>query len=107
MSSSAEASKKASKGKKPASKYSKTVLLPQTSFDQRANSVIKEPATQKWWQENEIYEKINKKNDVGGKFILHDGPPYANGGLHIGHALNKILKDIINKYQLLQGKIFI
>ena len=84
-------------------KYSKTVLLPVTSFDQRANSLKKEPEIQKWWNDNSIYENLSQSNQ-GDKFILHDGPPYANGNLHIGHALNKILKDFINKYQVLKGK---
>eukprot|EP00428_Durinskia_dybowskii_P077639 CAMPEP_0170356710 /NCGR_PEP_ID=MMETSP0117_2-20130122/1318_1 /TAXON_ID=400756 /ORGANISM="Durinskia baltica, Strain CSIRO CS-38" /LENGTH=966 /DNA_ID=CAMNT_0010610827 /DNA_START=189 /DNA_END=3089 /DNA_ORIENTATION=- len=58
---------------------------------------------QAWWHENQIYEKLIK-NNVGETYTLHDGPPYANGDLHIGHALNKILKDFINKYQILQGR---
>ena len=96
---------KKQKGKKKEGegKYSKTVFLPVTAFDQRANSLKREPELQKWWDDNKIYEKLSE-NNVGGKFVLHDGPPYANGNLHIGHALNKILKDFINKYQLLKGK---
>lgn len=96
---------KKNKGKKKdiESKYSKTVLLPQTTFDQRANSVKREPELQKYWEDNDIYNKLSK-NNPGEVFTLHDGPPYANGDLHIGHALNKILKDIINKYQLLRGR---
>lgn len=103
--STAEASNaaKSKKGKKPQSKYSASVLLPKTTFDQRANSVKKEPEIQKFWNEKAIYEKLAEKN-TGEKFILHDGPPYANGDLHIGHALNKILKDFINKYQSLRGR---
>jgi isoleucyl-tRNA synthetase len=72
----------------------------------KANLVDKEPSILKFWQENRIYEKlqeINKKNNLG-KFILHDGPPYANGHIHIGHALNKILKDIIVKYHSMIGQ---
>jgi isoleucyl-tRNA synthetase len=92
------------KGKsKEDSKYSKTILLPLTTFDQRANSLNKEPEMQKWWNENKIYE-ILKESNTGEKFILHDGPPYANGNLHIGHALNKILKDFINRYQILKNR---
>jgi isoleucyl-tRNA synthetase len=83
--------------------YKDTVNLPQTKFDMRANAVKREPELQKFWAEQEIYEKLSQ-NNPGDLFILHDGPPYANGALHIGHALNKILKDIINKYQLLQGR---
>jgi isoleucyl-tRNA synthetase len=83
--------------------YKDTVNLPKTSFDMRANAVKREPEIQKFWEENKIYDRLSKENP-GELFILHDGPPYANGSLHIGHALNKILKDIINRYQLLQGR---
>ncbi|HEY9820884.1 MAG TPA: class I tRNA ligase family protein, partial [Candidatus Sericytochromatia bacterium] len=79
--------------------YKDTVNLPKTQFDMRANAVKREPELQKFWEENQIYEKLSQQNP-GEIFILHDGPPYANGSLHLGHALNKILKDIINKYQL-------
>jgi isoleucyl-tRNA synthetase len=94
---------KKKKGKDDANPYSKTVNLPVTSFDMRANSVVKEPQIQEFWSENRIYERLAIERD-GEPYILHDGPPYANGDLHIGHALNKILKDFINRYQLLQGK---
>nr|B8HMX3.1 RecName: Full=Isoleucine--tRNA ligase; AltName: Full=Isoleucyl-tRNA synthetase; Short=IleRS [Cyanothece sp. PCC 7425] len=83
--------------------YKETVNLPQTAFDMRANAVKREPELQKFWAENQIYENLSQENP-GDPFILHDGPPYANGDLHIGHALNKILKDIINKYWMLQGR---
>jgi len=83
--------------------YKDTVNLPQTKFDMRANAVKREPELQKFWKENRIYEKLSESNP-GEPFILHDGPPYANGALHIGHALNKTLKDTINKYQLLKGR---
>ncbi|MEO2190923.1 MAG: isoleucine--tRNA ligase, partial [bacterium] len=69
----------------------------------RANSVVKEPQIQEFWAKNGIYEHLAVERD-GEAYVLHDGPPYANGDLHIGHALNKILKDFINRYQLLQGK---
>ncbi len=69
----------------------------------RANAVKREPEIQKFWAENKIYDRLSQENP-GDLFILHDGPPYANGSLHLGHALNKILKDIINRYQLLQGR---
>jgi isoleucyl-tRNA synthetase len=69
----------------------------------RANAVKREPELQKFWAEQKIYETLSQSNP-GELFILHDGPPYANGALHIGHALNKILKDTINKYQLLKGR---
>ncbi|MEH2243891.1 isoleucine--tRNA ligase [Nostoc sp.] len=83
--------------------YKDTVNLPKTNFDMRANAIKREPEIQKFWEENKIFDRLSK-NNPGELFILHDGPPYANGSLHIGHALNKILKDIINRYQLLQGR---
>ncbi|MEA5571319.1 isoleucine--tRNA ligase [Calothrix sp. UHCC 0171] len=86
-----------------AKSYKDTVNLPQTKFDMRANAVKREPEIQQFWEDNKIYDRLSQENP-GDLFILHDGPPYANGSLHIGHALNKILKDIINRYQLLQGR---
>ncbi|MCY6493758.1 isoleucine--tRNA ligase [Leptolyngbya sp. GGD] len=83
--------------------YKNSVNLPQTKFDMRANAVKREPELQKFWAEQKIYEHLSQENP-GEVFILHDGPPYANGALHIGHAMNKILKDTINKYQLLKGR---
>ncbi|MFN6484530.1 MULTISPECIES: isoleucine--tRNA ligase [unclassified Nostoc] len=83
--------------------YKDTVNLPKTNFDMRANAIKREPEIQKFWEENKIYDRLFENNS-GELFILHDGPPYANGSLHIGHALNKILKDIINRYQMLQGR---
>lgn len=83
--------------------YKDTVNLPKTQFDMRANAIKREPELQKFWAEHQIYERLSQENP-GEIFVLHDGPPYANGSLHMGHALNKILKDIINKYQLLQGR---
>ncbi len=83
--------------------YKDTVNLPQTAFDMRANAVKREPELQQFWAETQIYEHLSQ-NNPGEIFVLHDGPPYANGALHMGHALNKILKDIINKYQLLRGR---
>jgi isoleucyl-tRNA synthetase len=85
-----------------AKSYKETVNLPQTDFNMRANAVQREPELQQFWAENQIYEQLSRNNPKE-PFILHDGPPYANGSLHMGHALNKILKDIINKYKLLQG----
>ena len=85
-----------------AKSYKDTVNLPQTNFNMRANAVKREPELQQFWAENHIYEQLSQNNPKE-PFILHDGPPYANGSLHMGHGLNKILKDIINKYKLLQG----
>ncbi|MBD2021046.1 class I tRNA ligase family protein, partial [Leptolyngbya sp. FACHB-36] len=83
--------------------YKDTVNLPKTDFDMRANSVKREPEIQQFWAEQQIYEHLSQDNP-GDVFVLHDGPPYANGQPHIGHAENKILKDIINKYQFLRGR---
>ena len=83
--------------------YKNTVNLPQTKFDMRANATKREPEIQAIWSDAKIYETLAETN-TGAPFTLHDGPPYANGSLHVGHALNKILKDIINKYQLLNGR---
>ena len=83
--------------------YKETILLPKTTFEMRAHAIKREPELQAFWQENQIYETLSQQNP-GEIFVLHDGPPYANGNLHMGHALNKVLKDIINKYQLLQGR---
>jgi isoleucyl-tRNA synthetase len=83
--------------------YKDTVYLPKTTFEMRANAVQREPELQAFWAQQQIYQHLSQ-NNPGEPFILHDGPPYANGDLHIGHAMNKILKDIINKYQLLRGR---
>jgi isoleucyl-tRNA synthetase len=69
--------------------YKDTVNLPKTSFDMRANAIKREPELQRFWAENHVYERLSQ-NNPGELFILHDGPPYANGVLHMGHALNKI-----------------
>jgi len=89
--------------KKEGGYYKDTVSLPKTDFNLRANSVKREPEIQKIWADLNVYEKLIKENE-GELFTLHDGPPYANGDLHTGHALNKILKDFINRYQMLQGR---
>jgi len=81
--------------------YGKTLNLPKTSFQMRANLPNKEPLILKQWDKDKIYKKSLEGKEK--QFILHDGPPYANGNIHIGHALNKILKDIILKYKRLQG----
>lgn len=86
-----------------AKSYKDTVNLPQTKFEMRANAVKREPELQQFWADEQIYDRLSE-NNPGDLFVLHDGPPYANGQLHIGHALNKILKDFINRYQMLCGK---
>ena len=83
--------------------YKDTLNLPQTDFPMKANLAQREPEMLKAWDEKRIYQKIQEKNKTKPSYILHDGPPYANGHIHMGHALNKILKDIIVKYRTLQG----
>ena len=91
------------KGKKEKNAYGVTVRLPKTTFEMRANSVQKEPRMQEWWRENGVYETLRDRAEAT-PFTLHDGPPYANGDLHIGHALNKILKDFVNRWEMMNGK---
>ncbi|MCY1627352.1 isoleucine--tRNA ligase [Staphylococcus pettenkoferi] len=83
--------------------YKETLLMPKTAFPMRGGLPNKEPKIQEEWDEKEIYQKSLEKNKGNTSYILHDGPPYANGGLHMGHALNKILKDIITRYKTMQG----
>ncbi|QSF13934.1 isoleucine--tRNA ligase [Mycoplasma sp. Mirounga ES2805-ORL] len=83
--------------------YKDTLNMPKTDFEMRGNLTTKEPEFRKYWEKINLYEKVLEKNKNNKPFIIHDGPPYANGSLHIGHALNKILKDIIVRYKSLQG----
>ena len=84
--------------------YKETLNLPQTTLAMRANAINKEPETQKFWEENKIYEKIISNKDKVNKFVLHDGPPYLSSDkIHVGTALNKILKDILIKYKSMRG----
>lgn len=85
------------------SQYKQTLNLPSTKFPMKANLAQREPQRLKAWQKADIYGQIRKKFSGRDTFILHDGPPYANGDIHIGHAVNKILKDIIVKSKTLQG----
>ena len=80
-----------------------TLNLLKTDFSMRAKLSQKEPAYQKKWEEDKLFEQMLEKNKDKEPFILHDGPPYANGNIHIGHALNKITKDIINRYKTMAG----
>ena len=82
---------------KSAADYKQTVFLPQTSFPMRGGLPKKEPEIAAILQDIDLYKELRKARQGAEKFILHDGPPYANGQLHIGHALNKILKDVINR----------
>lgn len=83
--------------------YERTLNLPQTEFPMRGNLPVREPEMLKFWAENDIYSQVKEVNRGKPKFILHDGPPYANGHIHLGTALNKILKDIVVKYHSLAG----
>ncbi len=83
--------------------YKETLNLPKTDFPMKANLTQREPETLNFIEENRIYQKIQEQNKNKTSYILHDGPPYANGHIHIGHALNKILKDIIVKYYSMKG----
>jgi isoleucyl-tRNA synthetase len=85
--------------------YKDTLNLPKTSFPMRANLPQNEPKLVEKWQNDRLYFEILEANQGKPKFILHDGPPYANGNIHIGHALNKVLKDIIVKYKAMTGHL--
>ena len=75
--------------------WSETLFLPKTGFPMKAGLPKREPELLRRWAEIGLYERLREKGQDQEKFVLHDGPPYANGHLHIGHALNKILKDVI------------
>ncbi|WAA10650.1 isoleucine--tRNA ligase [Fervidibacillus albus] len=83
--------------------YKDTLLMPKTEFPMRGNLPKREPEIQKKWDEMNIYQKVQEKTKGRPKFILHDGPPYANGSIHMGHALNKVLKDIIVRSRSMMG----
>lgn len=82
---------------------SSVLNLPDTLFNQRANGAQREQELLEFWQENQVFEQRSARNE-GPRFTLHDGPPYANGGVHLGHVFNKVLKDVLNKYHLLRGR---
>ena len=85
------------------SDHKSTLNLPQTDFPMRGNLAQREPKILKKWQQMDLYNKLREAGKGREQFILHDGPPYANGDIHIGHAVNKILKDIIVKSKTLSG----
>ena len=84
--------------------YKKTVFLPRTSFSMKADLSKREPGTLTYWQDIQFYGHLLEDRKDAEKFIIHDGPPYANGHFHMGHALNRVLKDVINRSQFMQGK---
>ena len=83
--------------------YKDTLNLPQTAFDMRAGLLTKEPAIQAKWRSGKLYEQIRQARDGADRFILHDGPPYANGNIHMGQALNKVLKDMVVRTRTMSG----
>ncbi|RAS84108.1 isoleucine--tRNA ligase [Priestia endophytica] len=83
--------------------YKQTLLMPKTEFPMRGNLPKREPEMQKKWEEMSIYEKVQERTKGRPFFVLHDGPPYANGDIHMGHALNKVLKDFIVRYKSMAG----
>src|SRR3989338_5539565 len=83
--------------------YKSTLNLPKTDFPMKADLPKREPVIFERWEKDDIYGAIRRKYKGAPKYILHDGPPYSNGDIHIGHALNKILKDIIIKYKTMRG----
>jgi len=84
--------------------FKDTLNLPQTEFPMKGNLPNKEPEILSFWEKINLYQKLREDRKGKDKYVLHDGPPYANGHIHIGHALNKILKDILVKYQSMKGK---
>ena len=79
--------------------FTNTLNLPKTNFAMRANLPKREPEIYKYWEEIDLYGSLQKHNANKPLFVMHDGPPYANGDIHIGHALNKILKDFIVSHE--------
>jgi isoleucyl-tRNA synthetase len=88
---------------KPERDYSETLFLPQTEFPMRAGLPQREPEILARWEKGDLYKQLRAAAKGRDKFILHDGPPYANGNIHIGHALNKILKDVVTRSQQMLG----
>ncbi|MDR1782530.1 MAG: isoleucine--tRNA ligase [Bacilli bacterium] len=83
--------------------YKNTLLMPKTDFEMRGKLPQKEPVIQKMWDDMDFYDELLKEREGNKTFVLHDGPPYANGDIHIGHGLNKVLKDIVNRSKSIQG----
>ena len=83
--------------------YTSTLNLPRTDFSMRANLPQREPEMLKYWEEIDLYEKMLENNKGNKSFVLHDGPPFSNGYIHMGHALNKTLKDFIVRSHAMMG----
>jgi isoleucyl-tRNA synthetase len=86
-----------------ATDYKHTLNLPETAFPMKADLARREPDVQKFWEEQDIYAKLRETARGRPTFILHDGPPYANGTIHLGHAINKVLKDVVVKSRSFDG----
>ena len=87
----------------PQNSYKDTLNLPKTSFEMKANLTQREPKMVEQWAKENLYQKIRTRPHPKGKWVLHDGPPYANGDIHMGHLINKVLKDIVVKFRTMQG----
>ena len=83
--------------------YNKTLNLPKTDFPMRASLPQREPQMLESWEKHQLYKRLMQVNEGKPLFVLHDGPPYANGDIHIGHAMNKTLKDFIVRYKNMTG----
>src|ERR1043166_6329676 len=83
--------------------YKESLSLPQTDFPMKADLAKKDPAILEFWEKERVFHRLVEKNRGGPPFVLHDGPPYANGHIHLGHVLNKVLKDVIVKFKNLKG----
>ncbi len=88
---------------KPAADYRATLNLPKTGFDMKANLTQREPGILARWKSENLYQRIRTRSHPKPKWVLHDGPPYANGDIHMGHLINKVLKDMVVKYRTMQG----
>ena len=86
-----------------AEKLKDTLNLPQTDFPMRANAVEREPVRIDHWKSSDVYARMQDKNKSGESFVLHDGPPFTNGDVHVGTALNKVLKDSILRFKSARG----
>ena len=83
--------------------YNKTLNLPETDFPMRASLPQREPAMLDEWNDSDVYKKLLELNKDKPSYILHDGPPFSNGNIHMGTAMNKVLKDFVNRYKWLSG----
>ena len=86
--------------------YKDTLLMNKSNFEMRGNLNQKEPVLVKKWEEEKVYENMNLNRKEAKEFVLHDGPPYANGDMHCGHMLNRILKDMVVRYKNIINHIF-